>query len=380
MVLIQPPNESSPPVRLLLVSTNADYSGAPLHVLDLGLALASRGNEVAFVFGSDGPVEKELDSLGFRTTIIKRMRSIFSPIQDISAYLQLVVSVKEHKPDLLHAHSSKAGMLARLVGYALKIPVVFTVHGWGFGPGRGLIQNFLVMAVERVLIPKTNRYIAVSDYDRQQGLTLLGLSPEKIVTVHNRGRFAVSPSELRPLAANVIMVARNSNQKDYSTFANALANAEFDRALFVGEGTNEAAFMSDVTKASHTASAKVQFVGKTDAVSQLLEESSIFVLSTRYEGLPLSIIEAMSKGLPIIATDVGGVSELVQHGNNGFLFEVGDVSALTKFISLLSTDAVLRRKMGNASQRIYEEKFAGNTMLDSTLAAYDAVLRERSFR
>lgn len=363
-------------VRLLLVSTNADLSGAPLQVLDLASSLPQSKFDIELVFGETGPVAQQADLLGFPTHVIRGIRSKISPILDVVATVQFYRLVRHVRPDVLHSHSTKAGMIVRVVGALLKIPVVYTVHGWGFGPGRRLLQSIVVRSVERLLVSRTARYMAVSEHDRQQGIDLLGITPDKIVTVRNRGRFAESPSELRTRAAKVIMVARYSAQKDYVTFAQSLSQAEFDSASLVGDGTKEPGFVSEMMRLSGTSSQKIRFVGKSESVGQLLEESSIFVLSSQYEGLPLSILEAMSKGLPIIASDVGGVSELVIHGENGFLFPAGNVKVLSEYISLLSSDVSLRRKMGDASLRVYKEKFQGNQMVEATMSVYDRVLEE----
>lgn len=98
-------------------------------------------------------------------------------------------------------------------------------------------------------------------------------------------------------------------------------------------------------------------------IPKLLEASSIFVLSSRYEALPLSIIEAMTKGLPIVASDVGGVRELVLYGVNGYLFPSGDFEMLSKYLNILAQDVDLRRSMGIESIRRYQTEFSTERMM-----------------
>lgn len=360
-------------LKVLILSTNADLAGAPLHVKEVSLSLIRDGHEVVVIFGSNGLIEESLQASGINTYVVHGMRSAINPLADIRVYFALRKIIKSERPDLIHCHSAKAGMLGRIVGYKLNIPCIYTVHGWGFGVGRKLIIGFILKTIELLLKKITSHFIAVSESDRKIGIDCLGISSDKISTIRNGVSYIISGSNLRPVEAKVIMVARNDFQKDYLTLARALAKSEVKKAVFVGLGTDSTQFKNEVSRIVDGA-CSIEFCGLRTDIPELLESSSIFVLSSRYEALPLSIIEAMSKGLPIVASDVGGVNELVLHNQNGFLFKAGDSGALAVYLKTLSGDVDLRRQMGAESIRRYKSEFSADRMMEQTYNVYKKVI------
>lgn len=307
------------------------------------------------------------------TRVVEGLRSTINPLADFRVYLCLLRLVKEEQPDLIHCHSAKAGMLGRIVASQLKIPCVYTVHGWGFGKGRKHINSFILKVIEHLLKGLTTHFIAVSDSDRQVGINNLAISPEKITTIRNGISYSISNSHLRTVDAKVIMVARNDFPKDYKTLAFALAKSTIPSAIFVGNGTDSTDFIDEMN-AIVRGNCEIDFLGLRNDIAHLLESASIFVLSSHYEALPLSIIEAMSKGLPIIASDVGGVNELVSDGINGYLFPAGDFEMLSVRLNALAQDVELRRRMGEESIRRYKYEFSSVRMMNQTYLIYQKVL------
>lgn len=360
-------------MKILLLSTNADLAGAPLHVKAIALALSSSGHEVAVIFGSEGPVKDALENAGVKTYIIHEMRSKISPIKDLRSFVKLKAFTISFGPDLVHCHSAKAGMIGRLVAVATGIPCIYTVHGWGFGPGRRRSISVILKIIERLLEPLTSHFIAVSESDRQVGISQLRISSNRITTIRNGVSSDISEPNLRPATAKVIMVARNDFQKDYQTLTRALARSVIKTAIYVGHGTDDPSFKSTCLDIIGDAVC-IEFYGVRADVSELLKSSSIFVLSSKYEALPLSIIEAMSKGLPIIASDVGGVNELVTHGTNGYLFQSGDHLSLAYYIDLLVKNPEIRIKMGAKSLERYQNEFTADEMMNKLSLVYRLVV------
>ena len=116
---------------------------------------------------------------------------------------------------------------------------------------------------------------------------------------------------------------------------------------------------------------KIQFLGERSDIECLLEESTIFVLSSRFEGLPISIIEAMNKGLPIVATAVGGIPEIVEDQKNGLLFQPGDSKKLSEFLNMLSTSPEIRQNYGEASITLFNENFSDDVFIERTMKVYN---------
>lgn len=360
----------------MLVSTNADMAGAPMHVRDLALALHARGVELLVVFGQEGPIEAELRASGVRCEVVPTMRSDLRFWRDGQTVDALVRILCGFVPDIVHAHSAKAGQIARIACRRLGIPCVYTVHGWGFGRGRAWLQAALVRSVERRLVEATTHYIAVSQTDAVVGRERLGIAGRAITPIHNGVHDA--PHRARPDASRIIvMVSRAHRGKDHDTLFRATAGLDCE-VWCVGGGTETEVFARAAAPHLEDPVRRIRFLGTRDDVPELLAQAGVFVLSSRYEGLPLSIIEAMRAGLPVVASDVGGVPELVRHGETGVLFEVGDAASLRAHLSTLLDDPLLRRRLGESGRQAYERGFSHARMLESTFAVYRSVVREQT--
>ena len=352
-----------------LICTNADTAGAPLHVLALVQHLQHKFN-FHCIFGETGVVERQLRASKVDVTVVPELRSNINLIQDLQAWHKLRALIKKIQPRLIHAHSSKAGMLGRLIGRQLNIPCMYTVHGWGFGEGRPKLQSFLVEQIERFLgyFCHDSRYLFVCHADQIQALQKIGVSINRGRVVWNavddHGRKA-SPGD----SQLIMMAARVAFQKDHSTLLRAFNRAEFGHLLLVGEGTDSPEFKRKIIDDAPCRSKAITSLGRRDDVAYLMETSGIFVLSSRYEGLPLSIVEAMCAGLPIIATDVGGNAELIEHGKNGFLISLGDVDAWQLAIDAMA-DPSIRTRMGLESRARYEKDFTPEKLINAVAAEY----------
>ena len=360
--------------KILIASTNADLAGAPIHVLTLVTALQT-SFDFFVVLGEEGPVRQALLAQGVPSVVLPTLRSSINPIRDFLCLLAFLKIVRSERPDLLHAHSSKAGMIARMAGYLQRLPCLYTVHGWGFGEGRTALQSTLVYWVERAFSHIAGTaYLFVSNADQQVGIDRLKIRPDRCLTVHNgmpdHGYRAKVGSSI-----TVVMAARACHAKDHDMLLKAFEDCRTSfRLVLVGEDTDSPKFHARVLAGAPTKHAQVDCLGLSDQVPQLLAQAGIFVLCSRYEGLPLSIIEAMCAGLPIIATDVGGVRELVEDGVNGFLVPAGNQPALSNCLDRLQSDTVLRDRMGQASRERYLSSFGDKQMAMAVAQRYRAML------
>jgi glycosyltransferase involved in cell wall biosynthesis len=282
--------------------------------------------------------------------------------------------LRRENVNLVHAHSSKAGLIGRVAAaLAGQLPFVFTIHGWGFGSGRPVLQAALVLGAEWVSSWLVRKYIAVSEFDRKLGLAILPMKSAKIITICN----GVPDNKLLadPAAAQVIiMVARADPQKDHDTFAKSLRGLGRNfQAWLVGGGTDDPNFVSRIRSLSGLPENQIRFFGASSNVSDLLSKASVFCLASRYEGLPLSIIEAMAAGLPIVASNVGGVPELVADGSNGWVVPKEDHAALGKRLAELLASPEDRARMGAASRARFTSEFEHGIMLDRIVGVYESV-------
>ena len=174
------------------------------------------------------------------------------------------------------------------------------------------------------------------------------------------------------------MVARCAEQKDHTLLLRAFARmTQPAKLIFVGGGPKLATLQLEANDLN--VANRVEFLGDRFDIAEILSNSHVFALASKWEGFPLSILEAMRAGLPVIASNVGGISEAVTDGKTGFLVERGDVSAFRTRLNSLLDDATLRRRMGAAGRDRYENAFTLDHMLRKTLAVYQmAVLGVRA--
>lgn len=365
-------------MKVAIVVTNSDLAGAPIHCSYLIRSLVKAGNSVYFFSGEAREIFNQLQELGVPCEVVDGLCSRVSLWKDLKAVLKLRHRLKVLDVDVIHLHSSKAGLVGRFAAFSLGLPVIYTVHGWGFGPARPKLQSFLVRLCELATKPLTAHWIAVSESDRQQGIECLSLSPAKITTIYN-GIPRVDLADKtcmrteKGAAFRLVMVARNSYQKDYDTLFRALAiipmtvNLEL---LVIGEGTDEPAFKERAFTLAAQRRKNIVFMGLRHDVASILATCDVFCLTSRYEGLPIAIIEALMAGLPVIASDVGGVRELVFEGENGYLVSRGQERDVAAKIYKLAENPELVWRFGNRSRNLYHTRFTVEAMGQEVLKLY----------
>jgi len=305
------------------------------------------------------------------------MRPI-DPFRDALALVQIRRHLKELQPDLVATHSSKAGVLGRLAARSLGLPVTFTAHGWAFTPGVSPSAAALYRVVERLAAPFASRIITVAHHDRELALREHVGRADQITTIHYGIPAIADALHAQPERdpPRIVMIARFDVQKDHETLFRALANLQaLEWTLeLLGDGPNEAQTRA---MAQHLGIAdRVQFSGLRGDVAERLARAQILVLMSHYEGFPISILEGMRAGLPVIASDVAGVRESVEDGRTGLLVPRRDVAASKLALERLISSGAIRREMGAAGQKRFEENFTFDKMVDSTIAVYRAAIRQ----
>jgi glycosyltransferase involved in cell wall biosynthesis len=364
-------------VRIAYVVTRADpIGGAQIHVRDLAAAVRRQGHTATVITSGSGPFVDDLRAQDTPTVVLRHLAVPIGPVRDFRALREMRAVLAELRPDLIAAHSSKAGTLGRVAGRALRIPVVFTVHGWAFTPGVPSLQSALYRRIERLAGPLATRIITVSEFDRGLALEARIAGPDRVVTVHN-GMPDVAPALRADPARSpvrLVMVARLGPQKDHPTLLRALAGLqelpwELD---LIGDGPSTA--QTAALASSLGVGGRVRFLGQRTDVEQLLARSQVGLLVTNWEGFPLSILEAMRAGLPVVASSVGGVGESVQDGETGYLVPRGDVALLRDRIGRLLASPELRGRLGANARTRYEQRFTLGRCVSRTLAVYHDVL------
>lgn len=361
-------------VRIAYLITRSDaIGGAQIHVLDLSAAMTSAGHDVRVLVGGEGPFTELLAERGVAFESITALRPEVST-RDLTALAEVRRALRSFGPDLVSAHSSKGGLLGRVAARSLKLPVVFTAHGWAFAEGVEERRRRVYTKLERAMAYFSSAIVCVSDADRRLAEAAgVGRGDRRHVVI-NGVRDVSPPWRADPgrEPPHAVMVARLDDQKDHDTLLSALARLAHPLKMsLVGDGPRQSELRS---RAAGLGLDHVEFLGYRADVHRVLAGAQMLVLVSHWEGLPRSIIEGMRAGLPVVASDVGGVGELVSNGQTGLLVERGDTDALAQALNRMAEDPGLRRAMGRSGRERFEVELSMTRLVDETVAIYEEVI------
>lgn len=365
-------------LKILFILTRSDkMGGASVHLLDLAENLSVLGYNCSILVGKNGVFIDQAKNRGLKCTSLKYLVRSINPLMDFLAIFEIAKKIKHEKPDLVHLHSSKAGIVGRLACKVVGVPVILTVHGWSFTEGITGIKPFLFMWLEKLTSGMVNSFITVSEFDKNIAIQKRVVLEDKITVIKNGVPFydmgTISRTHNGPI--KLIMVARFDEQKNQSDLIRSLSiikNENWTLDL-IGDGDNQ-----DFCKRLSTrlgVSEKINFLGVKYNVKEYLDSADVFLLISNWEGLPLTIIEAMRSSLPVIASNVGGVSELVENNVNGFLVQVGDLQGICSAVQVFIKNPQEAITFGLTNRKVFEEKYSLSKMTLKTISVYDKLLQ-----
>jgi glycosyltransferase involved in cell wall biosynthesis len=364
-----PPHTLRP--RIVYVITHSEIGGAQAHVAGLLQGLQGRIEPVVMA-GGDGPLFDTAAAFGAGIVRLPLLDNALSPLRAATALWALTQALRRARPDLIHAHSGKAGALARAAGAMLGIPVVYTVHGFAFKAAAPARQRIASRLAEWPLAPLTTRLICVSEAEREMSRRL-PIAGSRVSVVRNG--IPDAPERAAPAAPlhRIAMVARFAAPKRPDAVIRAFAAAALPECELViaGDGPERAAMRQ---LADTVAPGRVALPGNVEGIGALLACAQIFVLASDHEGFPLSVLEAMRAGLPVVATDLPGIREQLDDGRCGILYPAGDTVALAAALRRLAADATLRAELGGAARQRWERCYGLEPMADATWAVYQQAL------
>ena len=389
------------PMRVLLLHVTAELGGSQRYLLHLSRHLDRIGYDTTLATGdhrrrladSTGELSlwlhRELSTTGVRCVIVPSMRREIAPFQDLRAIVDLWRLMRRERFDIVHSNGTKAGLLGRIAAWLAGTPyVVHTAHGFAFAETVDAPHRFLYFLAEWIGGRLCDRLITVcrADYDRAIAHRIA--SVEQLVLIHNGidvpAETEPSPSRHRdPLVIGTVANCYPTKGLPHMVGAAALLR---DRRAFewvlVGDGEQRPLLERMVKTAG--LEDRFHFAGTQRDVGPFLKEMDIFVLPSLKEGLPFALLEAMGHRLPVIASDVGGIGEIVIDGVSGILVRAADEHGLARAILALAADPAMRARMGEAARTRVAREFALGAMLDRTVAAYqrlpDRLTRARGAR
>ncbi len=361
-------------VRVIEV-TNVDFSLRHF-LLPLMRGLRARGHEVIGVC-ADGTLLDDIRSEGFRVEALPLARSL-SPVAQWRAFVALYRLFRREKPDLVHAHMPISGFLARLAAKAAGVPrVAYTCHGFLFNQPGPWPRRAASLAMEYIAGRLTDVFLTVSREEAADARRLrIFAAPVAIGNGRDPALFRPDPEARQRLREKlgvpddrivVTAVSRLVRHKGYPELLEAMRTVSAELWV-VGERlpSDHGEDMEPYFAASGLG-ARLRRLGYRRDVAAILAASDIFALPSHFEGLPMSVIEAMLCGLPVVATDIRGPREQVVTGETGFLVPPASVAPLAAALQRLAQDASLRQRMGAASLARATALFCEEAVIARTL-------------
>ena len=325
----------------------------------LALELCKRINRdhfrpIALALKENGPMEDRFRRADVGTHVIQCSEGRGLDLRCIS---RLASVLRREKVDVLHCHNRISNIYGAFAAKLARVPVVVCTRHASPKPRHSRGAKLL----ERAARPFTTSFIAVCRMVRDDGVRIGRLPADGVSVIYN----GVDTTKFQPDntcppdVLSVICVARLSPEKRHTVLLKAvrrLANTGLEfRVLLVGDGPLRAVLQKQAKDLR--LDAFVRFLGMRDDVADLLRSADIFVLPSATEGLPMTVIEAMAAGLPVVVTTVGGVPELVEDGETGLLIPPDCAEPLAEALGRLLKDAELRCHMGKAARRVAVERF-----------------------
>ncbi len=387
------------PIRVLRVIARLNVGGPALHVTYLARGLADRGYETTLVAGDVGRGEESMafvaERAGVEVVSLPGLSRELSPLRDALAAFKLAHLIRKLRPDVVHTHTAKAGAVGRaaaLLAGPRRPVVVHTFHGHVLRGYFGTLGTLMFRTIETVLARTSDRLIAVSPEVRDE-LVALHVAPDEKFSIIRLGieleprvRFDGDPAEVRrrhgiPPAKFVVgwfgRMTAVKRTDDLLTMLAGLRERGIDALLLlVGDGDDR----ERLEQRAHDLglARSCLFLGYQDDVAPWYAICDAVVLTSASEGTPVTIIEALAAGRAVVATKVGGVPDVVDEGETGFLVRPRDTHALAERLEILARDPNRRAEMGRLGRERVLERYAVERLVDDVDGLYRELLATTS--
>jgi len=377
-------------MKVLLVITKGTWGGATKYVYDMARSLHESGIEVAVAYGPKGELTTKLEELSIPQYNIDGLTRDLGFFRELKAYKGILSIIDEFEPDIVHVNSSKGGISALAAKLRGK-KVIFTVHGWAFNERRNSIFKFIFKVAYFFTIFFSDKTILVSEalkkpiqkwpFAKKLSVIPNGVRPLKPLNKTSaRKELAVLDPTLEEYLQKtwIITVAELHDSKGIDTMLSALTvlreeGAELPHYVVLGEGDER--WRLEKLIASYDIGEYVHLVGFVQNASLYMKAGDIFVLPSRTEALGYVLIEAGMAGVPVVASRVGGIPEIIEHNKNGLLVPPGSGAVFAVAILNFLKDKKKQKELAKALQEHVVEKYSLEVMFSKTKDLYTKALR-----
>lgn len=308
--------------RILYIITKSNWGGAQKYVYDLAINLPKEAFDVKVSLGGNGTLAEKLRSENIEVISIPDLERDISIFKEINVFLNLIKLLKKEKPDVVHLNSSKIGGLGSLASRIVGVKkIIFTVHGFAFNESRNFISIFLIKLASYITLLLSTNVIFVTKYDLESLPKWLrngtknkvihnAIQSPEFLSKENARDFLFSKSNV--LDKNlpiVISIGELTKNKDYETAIKAVSELKSKVNYFIIGSGEEKENLDKMLRNGNLSN--IYLLGQIPNASTYLKSADLFLLSSRKEGLPYVILEAISANVKIVSTDVGGISEVL---------------------------------------------------------------------
>lgn len=329
--------KSEDKIKVLFGITLSEIGGAQKVLYDIISSLSEEVYNITLVTSPKGELIKWIDALNvkrktpIKVILLKNIKREISIKHDLKALYELIMIMRQGKYDIAHFHSSKMGILGRCAAWLCGIPkIYFTVHGWGINDDMSYIKRKILGFAEWISGKLSTKVICVSDYDREKGIKNRWVNRNKVCVIKNGIENSIKQSKSIREEFNIardipiigtVMRLKDPKQPQFTinVFKELIDRGHDLKLVIIGDGP----LMDDCKQLikDYSLDKNVILAGERENARELIYDFNIFTLFSKWEGLPITIIEAMFAGLPVVASRVGGISELVANEINGYLLD-----------------------------------------------------------
>lgn len=361
-------------MKVLLGITLPDLGGAQMHVLALATALPAHIERLVATSAA-GPLTERLAGIA-EVRLVAGLRREINPLADLRALGSFSALLRKLAPDLVHLHSSKAGWLGRVAARRRRVPAVYTVHGWAFLNRGSPLTGAPAWWLERAGARAGGEIVCVAESDLDVAIRSGLASRDRLHHVPNGlPDLAAQPSSdladlPRPLA---VWVGRLDPPKDPVAAITAFRAAGEPGSLVVaGEGR-----LASAARAAASGSTRVRFLGRRGDVPELLAAADLFVLTSRSEALPITLLEAFRAGRAVLASDAGDIGRVLARTRAGWSVPAGDAAALRATWESVAAAPERLAEAGANGRAAFLAHYTVERMVEGVLHVYE-IARSRS--
>lgn len=358
--------------KVALVITRANIGGAQNYVY-WTMEVLQEKFDFKLIIGSKGYLTEKVEKLGIEYKVIPEIDSR----NIISATLKLRREIRHLQPDLINTHSTLAAIYARLANIRLKTPVIYSVHGWFFTNNAHWTRRTLGPWVEKLLAPLVGHWITETAYDQDLGLAVGAIHSKNRVTVIPNGtpkpplqkQLYLDPSEIQ-----LVFVGRESYQKDPYLAVEILNELPSNYVLTMYTRCCPDSKLLRMVR-DRAIAPRIRIIQNEPNTLSILSNYDLLLSTSRYEGMPLALIEAMANSLPIVASDVCGLSELVIEEENGCLINSRNPVAYARAIRGIINNPAKKLKFQSGAKNLYQNKHTIEKMCASISTVMALVIK-----